>query len=58
MSLKQQFSEYSCIHDDKTDFELFDYLENKITFSLCPDCQKISEFAKLINRNENLKNEN
>lgn len=50
MSL-QNFSEFSCYHENRKIIEVLDYLNSKLKLHLCKECQKIPEFLELITNN-------
>ena len=52
MSIQHSISKFSCSHDNQEEFDVLDYLNSKLKFHLCKECQKIPEFSELIDRNK------
>ncbi len=49
---EQHIKDYVCPHSNQQEFLVFDWLGSKIRFCLCTECQKISEFKKVLKRRE------
>ena len=52
MSPQHSISEFTCSHGNQEIIDVLDYLNVKLKFHLCKDCQKIPEFAELIVNNK------
>ena len=51
MALQQYISQFICPHETQEIIEVLDYLNSKLKFHLCKECQKIPEFSELIVNN-------